>query len=687
MGWPVTLQTARLLYRDDGTPYAPAFDDIYHSAAGGAGQARHVFVAGSGLPGRWAGRELFTIVETGFGLGVNFIATWQAWRSDAARCRRLHFVSLDLHPPCTADLRRALAPLFQADEGASLVEQLCGAWPICVPGLHRLEFDDGNLVLTLGFGAARELLPQLWLRAKAFYLDGFAPEKNPAMWEPFIFKGLARLADDAEGGATVATYTAAGLVKQGLRNAGFEVRRRPGYAGKIHMLTGRFAPRWRVRRHEPPASVSGAGPGPGPDPSRSWRGPAHPTCDALVIGGGLAGCAVVQRLAQRGYRVGLLERAADCASAASGNPAAVFHPLVTRDDSPAARLARAGFLYTLRHWAELDFAAHGAQAEGHAGLLQIAARSDALSAQEMAATLAKLDYPASLAVAVSRTEASALAGVSLAAGGWWFPQGGWLVPRALCNAQLAAAGTRLMRRFDTTVFSLARRDGLWHALDATGASLACAPVAVLANATEAARLAGLRYAPTRSVRGQISLLPAAAACGLRIPIVGDGYLVPLHLHAPGEADRDRPKLLAGASYDLDDTDLGLRLSSHRENLERSGHLLELGHAALDATTLGGRVSLRCVTSDRLPMIGQLADEAAAQRAAASLAGAHPLDLPRSEGLYGAFAYGSRGLTWAALGAELLASMICGEPLPIERDLADAVDPARFLLKALRRREI
>jgi tRNA 5-methylaminomethyl-2-thiouridine biosynthesis bifunctional protein len=106
-----------------------------------------------------------------------------------------------------------------------------------------------------------------------------------------------------------------------------------------------------------------------------------------------------------------------------------------------------------------------------------------------------------------------------------------------------------------------------------------------------------------------------------------------------------------------------------------------------AGELGGRTAFRCVTSDRLPMIGQLGDEAEARHSAARLAGAWPLDLPRMPGLYGAFAYGSRGLVWSALGAELIASQLEGEPWPLERELAEQLDPARFLQRALRQRNL
>ncbi|HEY4637314.1 MAG TPA: tRNA (5-methylaminomethyl-2-thiouridine)(34)-methyltransferase MnmD, partial [Burkholderiales bacterium] len=185
------LVPARLAFAADGTPNSRAYNDVYHSAEGGAAQARHVFLGGNGLPARWRDARRFTIFETGFGLGLAFLATWQAWREDPARPARLHFVSVERHPFSTQDLAVLHAPHA---EFAPLAEELRSAWPLLVPGMHRLEFESGRLVLTLAFGDAAELAPQLRLAADAIYLDGFAPAKNPDMWSPALLKAVARLA-------------------------------------------------------------------------------------------------------------------------------------------------------------------------------------------------------------------------------------------------------------------------------------------------------------------------------------------------------------------------------------------------------------------------------------------------------------------------------------------------------------
>ncbi|MCG5079074.1 bifunctional tRNA (5-methylaminomethyl-2-thiouridine)(34)-methyltransferase MnmD/FAD-dependent 5-carboxymethylaminomethyl-2-thiouridine(34) oxidoreductase MnmC [Paraburkholderia tagetis] len=683
-----TLIPATLAFREDGTPYSPRFDDVYHSTFGAFEQAEFVFLRGNGLPGRWQNKRLFTVLETGFGMGVNFLATWAAWRNAPARCERLHFVSVEKHPFLRDDLRAALdavvahAPHTPETSGTSiarLAHELADAWPMLVPGTHRLEFEGGRVTLTLAFGDALETLPKMWLRADAIYLDGFAPAKNPELWSPAIFKALARVSGEE---ATFATWCSAGEVKRALEQNGFEHHKTAGFGTKWTMLVGRFAPRWRVRRYEPPLPLALA------------------RRHAVVIGAGLAGSAMVERLAARGWHVTLLERHAAPAREASGNPAGVFHPLVSRDDSSASRITRAGFLYALQRWAALDAAAqactHGvieAPLRSHAGLLHLAADDESRAVAE---ALASFGYPDEFVRGVDRAEAESIAGVALAQGGWFYPRGGAIDPASLCRAQLAAASAypdaQVDLRYGVQAARIERVGDTWQVFDASGALVAQAGAVIFANAHDAARAAALDFAPTRSVRGQLTLLDESPLASLRVPVIGDGYAVPL----PGGVT------LTGATYEVDDTDTTLRDAGHVENLERVARMLpDLQAAASDAVAgvypgthegahrdaWRGRVALRCVTSDRLPMLGQLGDEAAARRDAQRLSGAWPLDLPRAPGLYGAFAFGSRGLVWAALGAELIASQLEGEPWPIERELAEQVDPARFLQRALRQRSL
>ena len=366
--------------------------------------------------------------------------------------------------------------------------------------------------------------------------------------------------------------------------------------------------------------------------------------------------------AQHGqHRVTLLERQA-APPAGPGRHAGIFHPVVTRDDSLFARLTRAAFFHLLNHCKNLD----NLEWE-RCGVLQLARHEQEHAAQR--AALDALALPPGYAQFATREAASAHAGVPVAADGIWYPSGGWIRPLSLIEAQLASAAGRLEARFGCGVSRIARESDGWGAYDHAGQLLAQAPVMVLANAAEALKLAPARSVRVRRVRGQISFLPAGEFAAPRTVVLRGGFVLPAQ----------RGESIAGASYDFDDDDAAPRAESHAGNLERLERILPGAGSRFDPAALDGLVGFRAVAPDRLPLIGAMADESAA-----APANPLPATLPRLEGLYGAFAYGSRGLLWAGLGAELLASMLEGEPLPIESRLADAIDPGRFLLRALRR---
>jgi tRNA 5-methylaminomethyl-2-thiouridine biosynthesis bifunctional protein len=228
------LVPARLELAPDGTPVSERYGDVYHSIAGGHAQARHVFLGGNGLPVRWRGRASFSLFETGFGLGLNFMATWLAWRSDPQRSGRLEFISVEKHPFSAADLAQAH---LAWPEFAPLSTALCAAWPELVPGEHRIDLDEGCVVLRLLFGDACEIMASLDASVDAIYLDGFSPAKNPELWSPAVCRQLARLVHPE---TTLATWSVAGSVRRALAAAGFEVARCPGFAGKRQMLSGRY---------------------------------------------------------------------------------------------------------------------------------------------------------------------------------------------------------------------------------------------------------------------------------------------------------------------------------------------------------------------------------------------------------------------------------------------------------------
>jgi tRNA 5-methylaminomethyl-2-thiouridine biosynthesis bifunctional protein len=637
------IATEPLEFDPDGHPFSARYGDVYASRDGALGQARHVFLGGNDLPARWRGRGQFVILETGFGLGTNFLATLQAWRSDPARPRRLHVVSIELHP-VGADALAEAAPA----ELKAPARDLAARWPLPLPGLHRIEFDAGAVVLTLALGDARDLLPHLVLGADAIYLDGFAPERNADMWEPPLLKAVARL---ARPGATLATYTAARAVREALAAAGFEVTLRPGYGRKRHMLAARYAPRWRVRRHEPPAPYDGRR-------------------DALVIGAGLAGAHCADALARRGWQVTVVDAQPAPAQGASGLPWGLLHPLVSTDDNLTARLTRAGFLRALQRLAALDTPVRGSLWQPGGVAQQAGSDAEALAWQAAGVGDA---WPAAYARVEAAAALAAHLGLAPRRGGWWFPQGGVVAAGAWCRALLAGEGIAWVG--GVRVERLAQVGGQWQALDAVGAARASAPVMVLANALDAPRLLGPRWLPVQAVRGRISYLQAPALHALRAGLTGDGYLV----RAPDGS------IGVGASYELTlpgETSVGELLVEqvHHGNLARLARLLDTPVAAEVSGVFDG---VRCVAPDRLPYAGAAPDDSMAAADAGRLRGAHAVDLPRRSGLYTCCALGSRGLALSAVLGELIAAQIEGEPWPIERALADAVDPGRRLLRALR----
>ena len=597
-----------------------------------------MFLAGNELPARWRGAEGFVILETGFGLGLNFLVTWQAWRNSQAG-GRLHFVSVEKHPLRRDDFAALLAPW---PELAELAGELLHRWPPPVSGFHRLHFDHGRVTLTLLFGDAGALLPQLAASIDAVFLDGFAPARNPDLWSPALLAAISRLCSRH---ATLASWSVAGTVRRALASHGWRLQRRPGFAAKRQMLTG----------------LLGAAALPAPTPGRHFR-PADR--HAIVIGAGLAGTAISERLASRGWRIDLFERHAAPAREASGNPTGIVLPHLAKDDALAARLSRACYLYALHGNAFLP-----GLRWSPCGVLQVA--RDAAHEALQHATVEELGLPAEFAAFLDRDAAQALIGRDLAHGGWWFPGGGWVSPASLCAALLAAGGDLVHTHFATEVAALRQSAEGWQAIDGGGKLLAGAPHVILANALAANRLLP-RPLPLTPIRGQISYLPAHLCAGLaslRQVVCRSGYITP-----PGAGT-----VCIGASFDSDDTDMAMRVADHAGNLRRLEELLPGAAEGFDATRLDGRVGLRTAAPDRLPLIGALPDTEAIAGNAATLD-----SLPRRAGLHGLLGFSARGMVWAPLAAELLASQLEGDPLPVERELARAVDPARFHLRALRR---
>jgi tRNA 5-methylaminomethyl-2-thiouridine biosynthesis bifunctional protein len=631
--------------RDErGVPFSPMFGDVYHPAAGAMQQAEHVFLHGNGLPERFAGRDRFVVQETGFGLGNNFLATWNAWRQAGRPCR-LHFISIEQHPLTRADM----AAMPRDASVAGLAAQLVEAWPPLTPNLHCLSFEDGRVDLLLALGDAADWLPELIARVDAFFLDGFSPSKNPQMWQERLFKAMGRL---AAPGATAATWSVAKPVRQGLTTAGFVVERKPGVGGKFDITVARYAPAFAPKAA--PARIAD-----------TTKGKKH----VAIIGGGLAGCSAAWALARHGWTSTVFDANDRPAQAASGNPAGLFHGIVNAQDGAHARFNRAAALQAQRTIRGLLGASPNLGRTD--GLLRL--ETSGLDASTMSATLARLGLPTDYVQALDALAASEAAGMPLQHPAWFYPGGGWVRPAALCEAFLAAPAGRANFRGGVRAASLRRSGDAWDLLDEQGELITTADVLVLANAGDALRLLGHPRWPLQAVRGQISMTAVPPGVAMpRVPVAGSGYVLP---PLDGVA-------MFGATTQAGDDDAECREADHLFNL---GQLSKLtGDPAWEkspASALSGRVGWRWVTDDRLPIIGGV------PLFANELRGARldqPRFVPRQPGLFVFTGLGSRGITWCSLGAQVLASLVTGAPMPVEASLLDAVDVGRFVSRDARR---
>jgi tRNA 5-methylaminomethyl-2-thiouridine biosynthesis bifunctional protein len=631
-----------------GAPYAPAFGDIYHPASGAAGQAEHVFLAGNGLPARWRGRRLFVILETGFGLGNNFLATWSAWRRDPQRAERLVFISIEKHPFTRADM----VAVHAASPWPELAAQLVRAWPALTPDLHPLSFDNSGVQLLLAFGDVQAWLPQIVADIDAFDLDGFAPARNPDMWARPVCKALARLAQPQ---ATLATWSAARAVRDGLRAAGFVVTPAGGSGGKRDITLARFDPTFLPRR---------------PVARRSTDADAKR--HAVIVGAGLAGCATAWALARQGWTSTLLDRQSSPATEASGNPAGTFHGIVNRQDGAHARFNRAAALEAQR---VISRAVAQRGVPGNAGGL-IRLETSIESVDAMRAVLLRLGLPEDYVQALDPDHASALSGLPMTKPAWLYPGGGWVDPAAFARSLLEEAGARVSFHGDTPVARLQRNADAWDLIDGAGQLIETAATVVLANAGAALDLLGRPSWPLQRVRGQISLLTveALAPTGAlpMLPISGSGFLIPalrgrLTFGATSAVDA------SVGSVSTDGVDSTPRDEDHAANLERLAGLWDLG-VGVRPNDLEGRVGWRCSSNDRLPVVGAVPVSAAVPSGRVD----QPRFIAREPGLFVLIGLGSRGITWAPLAAQVLAARISGAPVPLGAALIDAIDPARFV---------
>lgn len=567
---------------------------------------------------------------------------------------RLHFISVEKYPLTQADLRKALAAW---PELSHLSQDLIDQWPLPVSGCHRLLFADGRIRLDLWFGDIKEMLPQVPHPATglvdAWYLDGFSPAKNPEMWTQDLFDDLARL---ARPDATLSTFTCAGFVRRGLIAAGFAMKKVKGHGSKREMLTG-------VREGKvPQQSIA------------PWYArPAGREGEVLIIGGGIASAMTALSLVERGRHVTLLCEDGEPASGASGNRQGALYPLLNGEHDALSRFYSLAFGFARNRL--LALAKHHPVAFSLCGVTQLG--YDDKSAAKLA-KMSQVPFPPELMHPLSTAEVEQVVGLPCDADGVSYPLGGWLCPADLTRAAIreAQASGRLEVVFNAAVTRIAEEADGWRVESRDGRQWQT-PNLVVAAGHQLPALLPFAELPLYPVRGQVSHVPTTAGLSqLKTVLCYDGYLTPAHNGAH----------CIGASYGRNQTDLAYRTDEQDQNRARLQACVpqQRWPAEVDVSGAQARVGVRCASRDHLPVAGPVARLAALVDHDVNAPADQQSALPLHAGLFVLGALGSRGLCSAPLCGELVASEICGEPLPLAADLLEALHPARYWVRRLRR---
>ncbi|PJG57716.1 bifunctional tRNA (5-methylaminomethyl-2-thiouridine)(34)-methyltransferase MnmD/FAD-dependent 5-carboxymethylaminomethyl-2-thiouridine(34) oxidoreductase MnmC, partial [Aeromonas cavernicola] len=480
------LHHAHLDWNDAGTPISCQFGDVYFSNDNGLSETRHVFLQQNQLPARFSqhDNEVFVIGETGFGTGLNFLATCHAFlahRANAENPVRLHFISFEKYPLTQDDLRKALAAW---PELMPISQDLIDQWPLPLPGCHRLHFANDHIRLDLWLGDINDTLPQLPQHQDglidAWYLDGFSPAKNPEMWTQTLFDGLARLARPT---ATIATFTCAGFVRRGLMAAGFAMKKVKGHGKKREMLVGE-----RLAKQSQPTIAP-------------WYArPVGRPGDVLMIGGGIASAMTALSLVARGRRVTLLCQDSAPAIGASGNRQGALYPLLNGEHDALSRFYSLSFGYARQRLQAL--AKRHPVAFALCGVVQLG--YDEKSNTKLG-NMSQGPFPPALMHPVTSHEVEQLTGLPCSHGGIYYPHGGWLCPADLTRAAIEEAQLSglLQVEYSTQVSSVAEQPDLWQVTSETGRQWH-APNLVVAAGHHLPALIPFAALPLYPVRGQVS---------------------------------------------------------------------------------------------------------------------------------------------------------------------------------------
>ncbi|OUY05801.1 FAD-dependent 5-carboxymethylaminomethyl-2-thiouridine(34) oxidoreductase MnmC [Acinetobacter populi] len=556
------IQTAELDWQQvDGVdiPLSRQFGDVYFSKANGLLETRHVFLNGNDLTERLAklqDQQYFSIGETGFGTGLNFLALWQLWQQvRPANRSHLHFISVEKYPLSLPDLKHALGVWTEL---RPLADQLIAQYPLPLAGCHRLSFPEERISIDLWLGDAAQTFPliQSAQPVNAWFLDGFAPSCNPELWQEQIFSHIMRL---SAFGTSFASFSVAGILKRALRSYGVTIRRPKGFGHKREMLKAI----WQHQNDEDGQNLLA---------STIAIPEIAPPQHVSIIGAGIAGLNCAWTLAQRGVAVTLFEKEQPL-SGGSGNPRALLNPKLCPIEQVATHLMTVSWQYALKFYQQ--FSAFQA--------VQIYQLQD--KNIEQVQTLTQ-DYPQDILswqnIAQSPLPASLL------------HYAGTLSPHQFAEQVLAHPLIEWkqadIQHIETTAHGYRLIDQNQQHYDVTHV-IACNALAVNHLFPELTQL--------KPIRGQVSW------CKVKTPFTTEqmqtgfsygGYALPL----------SSDQLVFGASFLPHQASTEITLSDHQHNLQLMQHALpDLVQQLAPIDQWQGRASLRAQTPDYFPLVGPI----------------------------------------------------------------------------------
>lgn len=636
---------------DEGTPKSTVFNDIYYNTIDGIEEANYVFLQGNNISNRLANSNIHTIAETGFGTGLNFLNTVQVFQDNTTSENRLHFISAEKFPLDKSVLQKIYKEWPQFKE---ITDQVLSQYPPQVAGFHRISLLEGKIQLTLMLGDATDCLSKLVASVDAWYLDGFSPSKNPDMWTPELFKEVA--AHSIPKQTTLATFTSASKIRNSLQVVGFDIQKRSGFGMKREIVSGLFNEHCSQ-----------------PKRGKPWFGiPKTDTPKAVtIIGGGLAGCSTAHALALRGVKVTIIEKAQRLASEGSGNRQGALYAKLPINPTKQGELHLSGFLYSVNFLKQLD---PQQTLWSQCGVTQLAT-TDKEDARQLA-LINNGHYPSELVLHKSAAELSGITGSKIRNNGLFFPTAGWVSPVEFCKSLTSHPNINVVQ---DQISSIEYSDNQWLLSNTSGEQHHCTHL-ILCNAELANQFTETAHLPLKAIRGQVSITQSEAQLTeLKTVVCGDGYISPSLNN----------QFCFGATFDLKGKTLDVTDTDHQKNLVKLSNALPNFHQELISsnTLLDGRTAYRCSTPDYMPIVGpapiynDYIDQYAKLRKDKNWrfdnaeAKHHP-------NLFINTGHGSKGLITCPISAELLASMICNEPLPLPKDLIDAINPSRFIIKNL-----